>query len=266
MRCNVHAGHNPDNLKACGAIGLIKESTEARKVKDEVIRLLKANGDTVYDCTVNDGKSATDVLNKIVSKTKRNRVDLDISIHFNSGVNDKKGDGKTTGVEVLVFRNSGLAGEKAKSVCNSISSLGLKNRGVKIRQDLAVLKRTVAPAILIECCFVDDYDDCKKYDYKSMAKAIVEGITGKKIAGNSTSNTSRSYKNGDYNRKGKVVATNGTGLNVRAERSGSSQKVTNLKEGTVIEVSYCLNNWFSTYDYKHNGKPCYVCGSYIEFI
>ena len=24
---NVHAGHNPDGKKACGAVGLIKEST-----------------------------------------------------------------------------------------------------------------------------------------------------------------------------------------------------------------------------------------------
>ena len=41
MKINVHAGHNPDGKVACGAIGLIKESTEARKVKKEVIRLLR---------------------------------------------------------------------------------------------------------------------------------------------------------------------------------------------------------------------------------
>ena len=34
MKFNIHAGHNPDGKIACGAIGLIKESTEARKVKD----------------------------------------------------------------------------------------------------------------------------------------------------------------------------------------------------------------------------------------
>ena len=55
MRINVHAGHNPAGMTACGAIGLINESTENRKVKNEVIRLLKMRNDTVYDCTVDNG-------------------------------------------------------------------------------------------------------------------------------------------------------------------------------------------------------------------
>ena len=37
MKINVHAGHNPDGKVACGAVGLIKESTEVRAVKDKVI-------------------------------------------------------------------------------------------------------------------------------------------------------------------------------------------------------------------------------------
>ena len=48
MVINVHAGHNPDGKIACGAVGLVKESTEARKIKDEVIRFLKDSGCTVY--------------------------------------------------------------------------------------------------------------------------------------------------------------------------------------------------------------------------
>lgn len=65
MVINVHAGHNPDGKVACGACGILKESTQARKVKDIVIKKLRAKGHTVYDCTVNDGKSQTDVLKKL---------------------------------------------------------------------------------------------------------------------------------------------------------------------------------------------------------
>jgi DNA invertase Pin-like site-specific DNA recombinase len=54
----------------------------------------------------------------------------------------------------------------------------LKNRGVKTNKKLYVLRKTKAPAMLIECCFVDDKDDVALYDYKSMASAIVYGITG----------------------------------------------------------------------------------------
>ena len=68
MKINVHAGHNPDGKIACGAVGLIKESTQARKVKGYVIKYLKAAGHTVYDCTCNNGTSQSDVLNRIGTK------------------------------------------------------------------------------------------------------------------------------------------------------------------------------------------------------
>ena len=61
MNINIHAGHNPDGRTACGAIGLLRESTEARRVKDEVIRQLRQLGHTVHDCTCENGKNQTDV-------------------------------------------------------------------------------------------------------------------------------------------------------------------------------------------------------------
>lgn len=177
MVINVHAGHNPDGKAACGAIGYIKESTEARRVKDEVIRMLRELGHTVHDCTVDNGTSKSDVLKKIVSKCNAHKVDLDISIHFNAAGNLPE-DGKTTGTEVLVYSGYSKARDEAEAVCKAIASLGFKNRGVKFRPDLYFLKKTVAPAMLIECCFVNDKDDTNLYDYYKMAKAIVKGITG----------------------------------------------------------------------------------------
>lgn len=186
MVINVHAGHNPDGKIACGAVGLVKESTEARKIKDEVIRLLKDSGCTVYDCTVEDGKSQKDVLNKIVKKCNAHKVDLDVSIHLNCGRQDKNGDGKTGGVEVLLYQEYSKAADAAKGVVKYVSDLGYTKRsdasspcpGIKLRPDLYYLRRASAPAMLIECFFVDDADDVKKYDYKKMAKSIVLGILG----------------------------------------------------------------------------------------
>lgn len=178
---NVHAGHNPDGKVACGACGIIKESTEARKVVKYLIEYLKSAGNTAYDCTCNDGKSQSDVLVKIVKKCNKHEVDLDVSIHFNCGVSDKKGNGKTTGVEVLINSASSKAKPYAERICKKVSALGFKNRGVKVRNNLYVLKHTNAPALLVECCFVDDKDDCSLYNAKKMAKAIAEGIIGKAI-------------------------------------------------------------------------------------
>lgn len=181
MRINVHAGHNPAGKVACGAVGLINESTENRRVKDEVVSQLRQLGHTVYDCTVDNGTGQQDVLKKIVEKCNAHTVDLDVSIHFNAGAADQKGNGKTAGTEVYSYDTAGIARETAKRVCDCISKLGLKNRGVKISKTLYVLKYTKAPAMLIECCFVDDKDDVQRYDYRSMASAIVCGITGQSV-------------------------------------------------------------------------------------
>ena len=176
MKINVHAGHNPDGKVACGAVGILKESTEARKVSKEVIRILREKGHTVYNCTCNNGSSQNDVLKKIVAKCNKHKVDLDISIHFNAGAADKKGNGQTTGVEVLVYSDESKAMPYAQRVVKQISALGFKNRGIKVRDNLYYLRKTNAPAMLIECCFVDDEDDAKLYNYKKMASTIVKGI------------------------------------------------------------------------------------------
>ncbi len=63
----------------------------------------------------------------------------------------------------------------------AITLLGFKSRGLKYRPDLYVLRNTMTPAMLVECCFVDDKDDVHLYDYRNMAGAIVYGITGQRV-------------------------------------------------------------------------------------
>lgn len=177
MRINIHAGHNPDGMTACGAVGLIRESTEARAVKDRVEAQLTYMGHTVYDCTCNYGISKQDVLKRIVAACNAHEVDLDVSIHFNAGAQGQP-DGKTTGTEVLVYDNASPAVPWAQQIADSIAALGYRNRGIKERPGLYVLKHTKAPALLVECCFVDDPEDIAIYNADRMAAAIVAGITG----------------------------------------------------------------------------------------
>ena len=181
MVINVHAGHNPDGKVACGAAGFIRESTESRRVKDEVVNQLRVLGHTVYDCTCENGSGQADVLSKIVTACNAHTVDLDVSIHFNAGAGDAVGNGRTTGTEVLVYNTTGGAKKAAEKVSTSISALGFKNRGIKANTSLYFLRKTKAPAILIECCFVDDRDDVQLYDCQKMASAIVYGITGQTV-------------------------------------------------------------------------------------
>ena len=169
---NIHAGHNAN---VPGANGKFNEVTEDRKVKDTVISKLQSLGYTVYDCTDDSGKTQNENLKNIVSKCNAHTVDLNISIHFNAS------NGQGHGVEVLQY--SDKTKEVAQNICNAIAELGLKNRGVKDRADLYVLKKTKAPAILIECCFCDSEIDAGLYNCETMATAIVKGLMeeGKEI-------------------------------------------------------------------------------------
>ena len=166
MIINVHAGHS---LKCRGASGLLDEVNEDRAVKNRVIELLRANGHTVYDCTDDVGKTQNANLRNIVRKCNDHKVDLDVSIHLNAGGG--------TGTEVYIYSDSSKAKDEATRIAEKISNtLGIRNRGVKTSTKLYVLRKTNSPALLVECCFVDNAIDKVKWNADKCAKAIVEGI------------------------------------------------------------------------------------------
>lgn len=178
---NVHGGHN---AKCPGASKYLNEVTEDRKVKNKVIELLRAAGHTVYDCTDDAGKTAGANLANIVAKCNKHTVDLDISIHLNAGGG--------TGTEVWYYTGSSTGKSKAAAVSKKVAdALGLRDRGAKASSGLYVLKHTVAPAILVECCFVDSKTDQGKWDVNKCAKAIVEAVTGKAVSGGTSSGSSK---------------------------------------------------------------------------
>ena len=167
---NVHAGHN---WHVTGANSYLNETKEDRIVKDEVIRLLRQEGHIVYDCTDEGGRTQADNLRNIVNKCNAHSVDLDVSIHLNSGGG--------TGVEVWNYDRR--TKDVSDRICSAISEkLGIRNRGSKFTQNLYVLNNTDSKAVLIECCFVDSEIDYDAWSGSRCAKAIVEGILGENIS------------------------------------------------------------------------------------
>ena len=167
MVINVHGGHN---RIVPGASGYLDEVTEDRAVTAQVIAKLRALGHTVFDCTDDSGRTQGQNLANIVHACNAHAADLNVSIHLNSGGG--------TGTEVLVYSDTGAAAGYAAKICVAISELGYRNRGVKERKNLYVLRHTTAPALLVECCFVDSAADAQRFDADKMAAAIVRGITG----------------------------------------------------------------------------------------
>lgn len=183
MKIGIDMGHTL-NGEGTGSQGCgYKEQNLTRELGKIVIEMLKKEGHTVYDCTVDKSKNNAQQLIDRVNKANKQPLDLFVSIHFNACVNDEKGDGHTTGTEVLLHSMSSKAKPYAERIVKKIANLGLKNRGVKTH-NAYVLKHTKAPALLIETCFIDDRDDMNVYlrSPKRVAKAIVEGILDKTIA------------------------------------------------------------------------------------
>lgn len=256
---NVHAGHCPQGQGASGAVGILQESVEDRAVKNEVIRLLRAEGNTAYDCTCDENTTQTGCLNKIIAKCNAHKVDGDYSIHLNSGRNDYHGDAKTGGVEVIIY-DTGMR-EIAERIAKSIAEeFGYTLRsdstspcpGVKINKSLRVLKDTKAPATLIECCFVDDADDAKVWDAKRCAKAIVEGMLNKKISttGGSTVSTVRRIGPGSAHLNADCPIYDKTWKNV----------IINAKQGDHITV---LDSGTEGVKVRHNSTVGYMHCKYV---
>lgn len=182
---NVHGGHN---RIVPGASCYMDEVTEDRKITAGVIALLTSQGHTSYNCTDDSGRTQGQNLANIVAKCNSHSVDLDISIHQYAAKVDP-GDGKTKGVEVFVHSTSSAAYAAAERVCKELSALGFTNRGVKVSTTLFVLRKTKAPAMLIEVGFVDDKDDVNLYNKvgnDAICRAIVKGILNKEVSGGST--------------------------------------------------------------------------------
>lgn len=248
---NVHAGHCPQGQGASGAVGILQESVEDRIVKDEVIRLLRAEGHTVYDCTCDENTTKQGCLNKIVAKCNQHSVDLDISLHLNSGRNDYGGDGSTGGVEVWNYDTK--TQKISDRICEAIATeLGIHNRGTKYDKDLFVLANTKSKALLVECCFVDDADDAKAWDAKRCAEAIVEGILNKKISttGGSGMNTVRKIGPGSAHLNADCPIYDKTWKNV----------IINAKQGDHITV---LDSGTEGVKVRHNSTVGYMHCKYV---
>lgn len=201
MVYNIHGGHNPSGKIACGASDLLDESREDRKITKAIIKYLKKAGATAYNCTVDNGTSQRDVLKKICAKCNRNGVDLDVSVHLNSGRNDHKGDKKLGGFEVWATEFSGIKKEVSQRAVANMKELGFTAHGdpYKKTSGLYYLNHTKAKALLFEICFVDDKDDYLLYKTTGadkIGKCLAEAIVGHSIKTSTTAKIASVFKSG----------------------------------------------------------------------
>lgn len=169
MKYAIAVGHTLSGADY-GAVGYLIESICTRQIGELVQNYLLAQGHTVVFCRIDNASSVGQSLSYRVNKANSENVDLYVEIHLNAGGG--------SGSEVWIYGTGGIAEKYARTVVNSLAELNYPNRGVKTSQSLYVLRNTIAPAILVECCFVDSRDDANRYNADSIARAIVKGLTG----------------------------------------------------------------------------------------
>lgn len=182
MKFGINCGHTRSGAGS-GAVGIINESVETRNVGYALMNLLKSNGHTVVDCTIDKATTQSAYLSQAVQLANRQDLDYFISIHFNAG------GGK--GVEVYTYE--GRQFTDALEVCQNISALGFKNRGVKSGTGLYVVRKTKAKSMLIEVCFVDTEDAnlYKQLGVNKIADAIYKAIVDTNVNVSSINNTTQ---------------------------------------------------------------------------
>ena len=195
---------------------------KGRQEKDDTLDLtlavgdiLKKNGIDVYYTRTTDEyetpfKKATDANNS--------GADLFVSIHRNSSENPNQ----YSGVETLVYSDTGLKAEVARNINNQLEDAGFKNLGVDERKNLVVLKRTKMPAVLVEVGFINNDKDNYLFDeeFDSIAQAIADGILESIPSGRPGNTTSNKSNHTDNNNNSNNNSNNNNSSNSQMNNSG----------------------------------------------
>ena len=123
-------------------------------------------------------KDENDTLTEEIKECNAFKPDLAIDIHNNAGGGD--------GVEAFHHYNGGTGKTLALNVLEEIVKIGQNSRGAKTRKNAngkdyyGFIRETSAPAVIVECAFIDNANDIKIIDtaaeQKTMGIAIAKGI------------------------------------------------------------------------------------------
>lgn len=151
-----------------------------RREKDDNLALALAVGEILSDSGVEVGFTRVeDVYQSPVDKARiANEQDGDyfVSIHRNSSPVPNT----YSGVQSLIYNGTGVMAQMADNINREMSRVGYPDLGTEIRRNLAVLRRSDMPAILVEAGFINTDADNVLFDqrFSETAQAIADGIIG----------------------------------------------------------------------------------------
>ena len=149
-----------------------------RREKDDNLALTMALGEILKNAGYNVLYTReSDVYQTPLRKAQianESGADFFISLHRNAASYPNQ----YNGVQTLIFNPGGVKQEMAENINDELEELGFRNIDVSIRPDLAVLRRTRMPALLVEAGFIDSDKDNAIFSnqLQQVAQAIADGI------------------------------------------------------------------------------------------
>lgn len=173
MRICIDMGHTPTSPGASGHIDELYCDREAGK---RIIAELERRGHVVYNSTPPDWMAYPEEVNYRCNYTNQlSGIDLFVSLHLNAGGGH--------GTEVLYYAGDWTGQQYAALISANVArALKLPDRGAKANDWVGVICNTNPTAVLIEFCFVDNWDDCQAWwacPWDDLVAAVCDGIEGK---------------------------------------------------------------------------------------
>lgn len=179
IKIYIDQGHNPENPNAGAEGNGLREQDITYRVGEALGELLRANPEFEVRLsrptpTTSLGTSNNTSLQARVRDANAWGADYFISIHTNASSNPS-----ATGVEAFAYEANSPAFRLGEDILEGLSAAtGLRDRGMKVRPGLYVLRRTAMPAILAEIGFITNPSDAALMNSNPelFARGIYNGI------------------------------------------------------------------------------------------
>ena len=152
------------------------------KEKDLNLSIAKACRDVLVrhgvEVKMSRAKDENDPLSEEIRECNDFSPDLAVDIHNNAGGGD--------GAEAFYHYGGGKSKTLAENILSEVVKAGQNSRGAKIRKNnqgkdyYGFIRETSAPAVIVECAFVDNAQDLKflatESDRQKVGQAIAKGV------------------------------------------------------------------------------------------
>ena len=179
IKIYIDQGHNPQNPNAGAEGNGLREQDIVYPIGIELAALLRANGNFEVKLSrptpdTQIGTSNTTSLRLRVADANEWGADYFISLHTNAS-----SISSASGCEAFAYSQPSTAFSLGESILKFLSAAtGLRNRGMQVRTNLYVLRKTAMPAVLVELGFITNPSDAAlmSQNPQLFARGIYQGI------------------------------------------------------------------------------------------